>query len=52
MEDKTLFECSDDDFMIRGRDKKEIMDMARMHLREKHGMDASDEELMAKVREI
>lgn len=51
MDKEKTFECSDDDFMIRGHDKQEIMNLARMHLKDKHGMEASDEMLEAKIRE-
>lgn len=51
MDDQKMFECSDDDFMIRSRDKKELMDIARMHYRDKHGMDVSDEMLEDKIKE-
>lgn len=52
MDSQKTFECNDDDFMIRGHDKEEIKKMAKMHVKEKHGMNISDEDLEAKIREI
>lgn len=52
MNGQKMFECSDDDFMVQGRDMEEIMNIARMHLKEKHQMDVSDEDLKAKIKEV
>ncbi len=52
MDSQKMFECSDDDFMVRGKDKKELMQIAKMHLRDKHGMDLSDEDIQAKIKEV
>lgn len=52
MDMQKTFECSDDDFMVRGNDYNEIMSIARMHLKDKHNMDVTDEELKAKIKEV
>lgn len=52
MKSEKMFECSDDDFMAKGHDKEELKMVARMHLKNKHGMEASDEELEAKIKEM
>lgn len=51
MDNTKMFECSDDDFMVKGKDMEEIKNIARMHLKDKHGMDASEEQLMEKIIE-
>lgn len=43
------FECKDDDFLVRGQDKAEVMKYGRMHIKEKHMMDASDADLEAHI---
>ena len=52
MDKGTMFECSDDDFMIRGHDKAEIKEMAKKHLMDKHSMNLSDQEVEAKIKEV
>lgn len=47
-----MFECNDDDFMARGKDMEELMEVAKMHSANKHGMQLSDEEARAKIREV
>ncbi|MBI4037097.1 DUF1059 domain-containing protein [Candidatus Daviesbacteria bacterium] len=51
MDNQKTFECSDDDFMVRGKDMEEIKNIARMHIKDKHGMDISEEDLKAKIIE-
>ena len=52
MNKQKTFMCSDDDFMISGNDEQEIREVARMHLKDKHGMQVSEEELKAKIKEV
>lgn len=52
MDNNKMFECNDDDFMVRGRDEGEILKIARMHTKEKHHEDFSDEELKVKIKEV
>lgn len=46
-----VFECSDDDFMVRSHDKEEVKKIGRMHVKEKHGMDLSEQDLEGHIKE-
>jgi predicted small metal-binding protein len=48
---KMIFECKDDDFMIQSRDKEEVKKFGRMHVKEKHKMDLSDQDLESHIME-
>ncbi|KKR81353.1 MAG: hypothetical protein UU73_C0003G0084 [Candidatus Daviesbacteria bacterium GW2011_GWA1_41_61] len=47
-----MFECGDDDFMARGRNLDELMEIAKMHSEKQHGMKISNEEAKAKIKEV
>ena len=39
-------------FMVRSHDEKEVMDMARTHVKQTHNMDTSDSELKSKMKMV
>jgi predicted small metal-binding protein len=39
-------------FRLTGRDDEELVEMLRRHAREKHGIDAPDAEVRAKIRPL
>lgn len=46
------FMCEDDEFEVEGEDKMEVMDHGRIHVKEKHGMDASDSDLEKEIKMV
>jgi len=44
------FECNDDDFSVESEDEEEVVKIAKMHQKEKHGMDMSDDDIKSYVR--
>lgn len=47
---KYSLDC-DDNFKVESDDKDEVIKMGRMHVKEKHNMDPSDEEMEKKIME-
>jgi|GEM_PF-1276262 len=39
-------------FMVRSHDEKEVMDMARIHIKTQHKMNATDADLKAKMTTV
>jgi predicted small metal-binding protein len=51
MDKLTSIECDPEcGFMVRSHDRKEVMDTARSHVKMKHGMDVSDNDLKKKMK--
>ncbi|OGR75669.1 MAG: hypothetical protein A2X32_03370 [Elusimicrobia bacterium GWC2_64_44] len=49
-EELKLIQCDDKcGFQLRSHDEKEIMDLGRIHMKNKHNMTPSDAELRAKM---
>lgn len=51
MKDGMMMMC-EDHFMVKSTDKNEIKEMAKMHLKNVHDMEASDEELEKQIMPI
>lgn len=47
-----MFECSDNDLMMRGTDKEELKRYGKLHIQDKHGMEPSEEDLENHFKEI
>lgn len=52
MTDKTRFTCSDNEFKVESDEKEEVEEMGRMHVKKRHGMDISDEDLQKEISMI
>lgn len=48
--DQQMFECSDNDLMMKGKDKEELKRYGKMHVKDMHGMDISDEDLEKDIK--
>lgn len=46
------WECTEHSFAVEGADEREIIKMVKMHMKEKHDMETSEEEIKSKIREI
>ena len=52
-EELKLIQCGDQcGFMIRSQDEKEILDVARNHMKTKHNMTVQDADLKAKMTTV
>lgn len=49
--DTKIFQCSDDDFMVQSDDEGEVVQVAKMYPRDKHGMEESEEEIKTQITE-
>lgn len=54
--DSKMFQVSCDDmacgFVIKGRDKNELVTVLKMHAKNKHNIDATDTEILKKIVEV
>lgn len=48
---KKRWGCTEHNFAVEGIDEAEIIMMVKMHMKEKHDMEVSDEEIRAKIHE-
>lgn len=55
-EGNKMYQVSCDDvacgFTIKGRDKDELVMVLKMHAKNIHNLDATDEEIQAKIKEV
>ena len=56
-DNKQMFEVNCDDkvscgYIIRGYDTHDLVDGLKHHAKQKHNLEASDEEILAKIKEV
>lgn len=52
MNKQVMFECNDDDFYVRSKDRAEVEKIGRQHVKEMHNMEISDEDLASHIRGV
>lgn len=50
--DRKRFECTEGDFVVESNDEGEVMRAVKMHGREKHSREMSDDEIRSQIKEV
>lgn len=52
MSDPKRWQCATDNFAVESDDEEEIVKMAKMHQKDKHNMEISDDEVKSGIQEV